>query len=255
MKIRYFILLAVICLLSASAVAAVQDGVRLTLKPQDIRIGTFYNGATLTATGSIPADSEAIVRFISAPSDVHMKQKTKVAGVMWMNTGSITFKQVPNVCIISSAVDFKHLAVKAGAVDGLRLVSLKNSIRIKAEGGQGSDIFAEFLKLKKKEGLYREVTGNISYAKASNGLKTFKVLIPLPSRLSPGAYTVDVAAVGSGGIVARGQQTIDAKLEGAPALMASMAFNYPILYGVLASLLAVLAGLVIGLVFQSKGAH
>ncbi|MDR3553330.1 MAG: TIGR02186 family protein [Syntrophobacteraceae bacterium] len=254
MKIRYFTLLAVLCLFSASTASA-QDKLRLTVQPQTINIGTFYNGTTLTATGSIPADSEAVVRFLGDSAEVHMKQKARVAGVMWMNLGSVTFEKAPSVCIVSSAVDLKNLASKAGAADGLNLAGMRQSIQIKSEGKCNFDIFDEFLKMKKQEGLYRQLSGNISYGKPANGQKTFRALIPLPSRLKPGAYTVDVSAVGSGGIVARGEQPIEAKLVGPPALMATLAFNYPILYGVLASLIAILAGLGIGLVFQSKGAH
>lgn len=254
MKIRHLILVAILCLFTASTASA-QGDVHLRLKPQAIGIGMLYNGTTLTATGSIPADSEAIVRFIGAPTEVHLKKKGKVGDVMWMNLGSVTFKNAPSVCIVSSAVDFEHLEARAGAADGLRLVSLKKSILIDAEGNKDFDIFAEFLKLKKQEGLYRELSGNISYGKVSNGLKTFRAAIPLPSRLKPGVYTVDVAAVTNGQIVARAEKTLDAKLEGLPDLMASLAFNHSILYGVFASLIAVFAGLGIGLIFQSKGAH
>jgi hypothetical protein len=253
MKIRHLILLAVLCLFSASASA--QDKVTLKVLPQAIGIGILYNGTTITATGSIPADSEAVVRFLGAPAMIHMKQTAKVGGVVWMNTASVSFEQAPSVCIVSSAVDLKKLETPPGAADALSLTGLKKSIVIDARECKGLDVFDEFLKMKKKEGLYREITGNISYGKTANGLKTFKALIPLPSRLSPGVYTVNVAAVRNGQIAAQGEQTIEAKLEGTPALMASLAYNHSILYGFLATLIAVLAGLGIGLVFQSKGAH
>ena len=254
MKIGHFILLAVLCLFSASTALA-QDKVSLTVKPRAIGIGILYNGTTVTATGSIPADSEAVVRFMGAPAKIHMKQTARVGGVVWMNTASVNFEQAPSVCIVSSAVDLKQLQATPGAADGLSLAGLRNSIVIEAKECKGLDVFAEFLKLKKKEGLYREISGNISYGKVTNGLKTFQAVIPLPSRLSPGVYTVYAAALRNGQIAARGEQTIEAKLEGAPALMASLAFNHSILYGFLATLIAVLAGLGVGLVFQSKGAH
>ncbi|MDR3566452.1 MAG: TIGR02186 family protein [Syntrophobacteraceae bacterium] len=254
MKIRLLLLFAVLCLSSASAASA-QDSVRLTVKPQAVDIGTLYNGTTVQASGAIPADSEAVVRFLGVPSKVHMKQTAKVGGVVWMNTASVDFEKAPSVCIVSSTQDLKKLETTPGPVDDLSLAGLRKSIVIDARECKGLDVFAEFLKMKKKEGLYREVSGNISYGKISKGVKTFQVSIPLPSRLSPGVYTVDVAAVRNGQIVARGQETIDAKLVGAPALMASLAFNHSILYGFLATLIALLAGLGIGLVFQSKGAH
>ena len=105
----------------------------LTVEPEAIHIGALYNGTTLTATGSIPADSEAIVRFIGAPCDLHMKEKGKVGGVMWMNLDSITFKGAPSVCLVSSAVDFNRLEANGGdSIRVLRLSGLKESIQIEA---------------------------------------------------------------------------------------------------------------------------
>ncbi|MGC8491457.1 MAG: TIGR02186 family protein [Syntrophobacteraceae bacterium] len=249
MKTRYLIVIAALCVFTATSAFA-QEAAGLAINPLAINMGTFYDGITLTATGSIPAGSEAVVRFLGATSEIHLKQVGKVGGLVWMNLGSVTFKDAPAVCIVSSAVDFNHLEA-----NNLRLTGLKNSMRLDAQGDRNDDVFAEFIKLKKKEGLYREMTGNITYAKAANGQKTFRALIPLPSRLKPGTYTVDISAVQDGRIVAHAQKTLEAKLEGLPALMSAMAFNHSILYGVFASIIALLAGLGIGLVFQSKGAH
>ena len=183
MKIAYVILVAAFCLFTVTAAAA-QDAARITIEPKAIDIGALYNGTTLTATGSVPADSEAIVRFIGTPCDLHMKEKGKVGGVMWMNLDSISFKGVPNVCLVSSAVDLNRLEADGGVSIGvLRLSGLKKSIEIEAQGGGHENSFEELLKLKQKEGLYREMLGNISYASAVDGQKAFSARDPDP--LSP----------------------------------------------------------------------
>jgi hypothetical protein len=111
------------------------------------------------------------------------------------------------------------------------------------------------LKLKQKEGLYREMFGNISYASAVDGQKTFSAKIPIPSRLTSGAYTVEVDAIRNGEVVARAEQPLTVNLVGFPALLSQLAFGHSALYGILATLIALLAGLGIGLIFQSRGAH
>jgi uncharacterized protein (TIGR02186 family) len=255
MKIGYFILFAAFCLFTVSAGAA-QDSARMTIEPRAIDIGALYNGTTLTATGSVPADSEAVVRFIGTSCDLHMKEKGKVGGVMWMNLESITFKGVPNICLVSSAVDLNRLEADGGVTLGvLRLSGLKKSIEIEAKGGGHENAFEELLKLKQKEGLYREMFGNISYASAVDGQKTFSAKIPIPSRLIPGAYTVEVDAIRNGEVIARAEQPLTVNLVGFPALLAQLAFGHSALYGILATLIALLAGLGIGLIFQSRGAH
>ncbi len=248
-------LFAAFCLFAVSTAAA-QDVARMTIEPQAIHIGALYNGTTLTATGSVPADSEAIVRFIGTPCDLHMKQKGKVGDIIWMNLDSITFKGAPCACIVSSAVDFNRLEANGGAsLRVLRLSGLKGSVRIEANGGGQENAFEEFIKLKQKEGLYREMVGNISYESASQGMKTFRAEVPIPSRLTPGAYVVELDAVRNGKVIARAQRPVTVNLVGFPALLAGLAFEHSALYGILATIIALLAGLGIGLVFQSRGSH
>jgi len=255
MKIGYFILFFAICLFTVSTAGA-QDVARMTVEPQAINIGALYNGTTLTAKGSLPADSEAIVRFMGTSCELHMKQRGKVGGIVWMNLDSITFKGAPGVCLVSSAVDFKRLEANGGtSIRVLKLSGLKGSVQIEANGDGHENAFEEFVKLKQKEGLYREMLGNISYESASEGQKTFLAKIPIPSRLSPGAYTVELDVVRNGEVIGRAEQPVTANLVGFPALLAGLAFGHSALYGILATIIALLAGLAIGLVFQGRGSH
>ncbi len=255
MKTLYLTIIAVLCLFSVS-IASAQDVARMSVEPQIIDIGALYNGTTLTAKGSIPADSEVIVRFLGASCDLHMKERGKVGGIMWMNLDSLTFKGVPNVCLVSSAVDFDSFTANSGAsVKALRLSGLKGSVQVEANGGNHNGAFEELLKLKQSEGLYRETIGNITYGAPSEGQKTFQAIIPIPSRLTPGAYTVELAAVRNGEVIAHSEQPVVANLVGFPAMLAGLAFGHSALYGILATIIALLAGLGIGMVFQSKGAH
>lgn len=246
---------AALCLFTVSTASA-QDVARIAVEPEAINIGALYNGTTLTATGSVPADSEAIVRFIGASCDLHMKERGKVAGIMWMNLDSITFKGAPSVCLVSSAVDLDRFeAGGGGSIEVLRLSGLKGSVEVEASGGGHEKALDEFLKLKQKEGLYREMFGNISYESASEGQKTFRADVPIPSRLTPGAYVVEIDAIRNGKVIARAEKPIKVNLVGFPALLSGLAFNHSALYGILATVIALLAGLGIGLVFQGKGSH
>jgi uncharacterized protein (TIGR02186 family) len=255
MKMRYIVFFAAFCLFSVSNATA-NDVARMAVEPKEIDIGALYNGTTLTTTGSVPADSEAIVRFVGAACDLHMKERGKVAGIMWMNLDSISFKGAPSVCLVSSAVDFSRLEADGGvSIRVLRLSGLKRSVQVEANGGGHENAFEEFLKLKQKEGLYREMFGNISYESSSEGQKTFRAEVPIPSRLTPGSYVVEVDAVRNGEVIARAEQPVAVNLVGFPALLAGLAFEHSALYGILATVIALLAGLGIGLIFQSRGSH
>jgi hypothetical protein len=260
MKAPTIFIAAIGCVMLITTAAFAQEGAQLAVNPQVLDIGAFYNGTTITATGTTPADSHVILRFVGATCDLHMKERGKVFGIMWMNLDSLTFKGVPNVCLVSSALAFDNLAGNAepkegSAVKALRLLGIKDMASIETNGLDETVAFEEFLKLKQGEGLYREMVGNISYGPPSEGKKSFTAEIPIPSRLTPGKYLVELVAVRDGSIIAQAQQPVTANLVGFPAMLANLAFGHGALYGVLATLIALLAGLAIGLVFQSKGAH
>jgi hypothetical protein len=249
---------ATLLFISFACTGLAQDGPVMTLEPKTIDIGTFFNGTTVTATGDIPENSEAILRFVGATCDLPMKERGKVFGIMWMNLDSLIFRGVPNVCIVNSANNLDNPEDKSNhenQVDSLRLSAIGKDTRIEPDGAGHESAFEEFLKLKKDEGLYRELAGNVTYGPPSGGHKSFRAEIPVPARLAPGPYRVELALVADTRIISRTSQPLTVNLTGFPNLLSKLAFGHAALYGILSTLIAIFAGLAIGLVFQSKGAH
>ncbi len=255
MKTATVLLAVTICLACSCAVFAA-DAPSLNVSPKTIEMGTFFDGATLTATGTIPQDSDVVLRFVGQECEVPMKHKGKVFGVMWMNLDSLVIKKVPGVCLISSCTGIGDRNGGSSSDAGtLGLAGIRHEAEIECNGSNGDDVFDEFLKLKKHEGLYREMVGNVSYKPAGDGFKTFTAQIPVPAKLSPGPYRLEMAVLKDGKITKRMGADVDARMVGLPAMLANLAFKRSALYGILSTLIALIAGLGVGLVFQSKGAH
>lgn len=254
MKTR-IIVLTFLMVVTASFQVYAEDVAKLDVINKTIDIGTFYNGTTLKASGYIPEGSEAVLRFTGKPSELQMKEKGKAMGLLWMNLNSIVFRNVPEVFLVSSSGAFSGSAENSGTMNKIGLSSLKDSIGVEAEKTDKVLAISELLKLKQQEGLYRETSGNISYTAAKGGQKPFYAEIQVPSRLVPGEYTLELSAVRDGQIISSASQPVSASFSGFPRLMSSIAFGNPLLYGILATVIAILSGLVIGMVFQSKGAH
>lgn len=248
---------AALLLLLSGAPAFATESITMTVTPGELKIDAFYDGTSVSVSGTAPSDSHVVLRFVGATCDLHMKERGKVFGVMWMNLDSLVFKNVPSVCLVSSAVDLKSLEGNGDqfAIKNLGLAGIKDSARVDSNGFDRKTALEELLRLKQGEGLYRETVGNVSYGPATGATRTFSATIPIPSRLTPGDYLVEAVAIGSGQIVARSQEPVKVTLVGFPAMLARLAFGHSALYGVLATVTAILAGLAIGLVFQSKGAH
>lgn len=249
MRIRT--LLVTLALLIVSTAPASAQGVEMMVTPKNIEIDTFYNGINVRVAGTVPAGCDVLIRTVGSPADLHMKQKGRVLG-MWMNLDSLTFEKVPSIFLVNSSGEFEKMEPAAGE---LRTEGLLGQIRVEPAGMDASQFFAELIKLKRKEGLYRENPTGISFGPEADGLRPFEAEIRMPSRLSPGTYKIEAYAIRDGQITGSESQEVQAVLVSAPAFLSDMAFGHGALYGVLATVVALLSGLTIGLVFQSKGAH
>lgn len=263
---RYFCRIMMIGLLGWFAVAGGQvlaaGTLSLDAPPSAVSIGTTYNGSILAVSGRVTAKDEVVIRFVGTPRDLHLKRKGKAFGLLWMNMDSVTFSNAPSVCIIGSAKPIPQLAadgtIAAGAdrAASLGLDGLANQMEVEPEAVDKATLFRELLKMKQEEGLYSELGGIVQYGTTESGMKSFTARIPLPSRLSPGSYRLEAYVVAEGLVVFEKTYPVQASLTGMPHIMYSMAINHSLLYGLLATIVAILGGLLMAVLFGgSKGAH
>ena len=227
-----------LCLASFAVHAA--ETVVLTETPSDINISASYRGTTLHVEGLAPQGSAIAVRFAGEKTDLALRQKGKVFDLLWMNLGTVHLHNVPSVFLVASS--------DVGGAD-MGLEAVRKAITAEENKGDALDIPAELIKLKQQDGLYRESTRGITVA--DNG--SFTANMPIPSRMSPGAYTLEVFALRNGSIAGSASAPVTVRLVGMPAWIDHMARDNSLLYGILSTLIAILGGLAIGIVFQSRG--
>ena len=246
---RRALLVLTLCVLLAPQAAFSADAPALTATPPAIRIDALYNGMDLTVTGKAPAGSQVAVRLAGEPGEFHMKQKGKVLGVLWMNLDKVTFAGAPKVFLIAASKGTPEASVAHLGIPGLA-----ERIRVEAKDPDKAGLVQEFLHYQKTEKLYKEHAGTVTLGQAADGMQPFTAVLHVPSRLSPGTYTVEAFAVSGNAETALGEVDVAASFVGVPAFMADMAFNHGLLFGILASVIAILGGLIIGqLCSGSKG--
>lgn len=244
---------ALLLLLALPGLAAAATTNTLSLSPSTVLMDSQFNGTDLTVTGSVPAGAEVLVRLMGEPGELHLREKGKVFGLLWMNVGKVHLSNVPGVCLMHSSLP---LALLGKGAQPYRLETMTKAIGIEQEGGDATiDISHELLLLKTKEGLYHEAAEGVTLGETSDGLRPFTAHIRIPSSLRPGEYKVEAIALQGDAVVAQSQTTIAATLVGFPKWLSDLAYQKSALYGVMATVIAIVSGLVIGLVFQSKGAH
>jgi len=251
---RHFILiLAAALLLAVNVPAQAEDAVTVAISPETVNIGTTYNGATLTVTGQAPADCDVVVRFMGAPEELHMKEKGKVFNLLWMNKATVVFDGAPKAYIVAS--DRPVSQIEASSSTGLALADLIDRIEVSGTDDDKTALVGDLEALKGDEGLYAEHPDAVTYGEAHEGVRSYTATLALPAKLAPGSYSVQAMALRGGEQIVAADVETTAQLTGAPAMLATLAFDHGALYGIMATIIAILAGLGVGLVFQSSEAH
>jgi len=252
-------ILLLVVLLGSLTIAGTSVTFKAKLDPALIHIGAFYDGDRVSVTGEAPAKSEVVIRVKGKRQDLEFQRKGRVLGILWMNLETVTFHHLPNVYLLYTAKSFENMARLSGKKPGVQEVSLnslESQVEITPTPADKNALVEELLKLKRSEGLYGVQKDAIHYGESQGSTKPFSATLFMPPRLPPGEYVVEIFALNQGNIVARTTEQLKVDEVGLPALLSALAFEHGGLYGVLACLIAIAAGLLTGLLFKgSKGAH
>jgi uncharacterized protein (TIGR02186 family) len=253
-------MLLLLCVMALVGSAQAQEVLQVAIRPETVAIDAVYNGSELVVTGQLPENGDALVRIVGERGDLHLKKKGKIAGLLWMNLDTVTFRDLPSAFILYSAKDFSELLgirPEASPARKLGLAYLQEQTIISPEPADKGALFQELLKLKEDEGLYGFHQEGLLYQKADANRQSFEARVWIPPRFPPGQYQVEVYALRNGEIIAHDIQPLTVKLVGLPAYLASFAFQHGALYGLFAVLVAVVAGLLTGFIFRGGkgGSH
>jgi uncharacterized protein (TIGR02186 family) len=235
--------------------------VTVNARPNKIMVGALFSGADVAVSGTIPAGSEAVVIVTGQQQDLPLKTKGRALGFLWMNLGSVTFHHVPTLYIVNTPKSLEA-SRDAGSGEGLGLDVGFESLKAQAEITPTPDpddkalLLQEFLKLKEGQGLYTVNSGTVHYSVTKDGMRSFETDIHIPARVAPGEYEVKVEAFNGGHVVDAATQDIEVEEVGVPALLSSLSFKHGGIYGLLAVVVAIGAGLLMDFFFGGqKGAH
>jgi uncharacterized protein (TIGR02186 family) len=230
-------------------------------EPNLIAIGAFFNGTQLNVSGKVGIENDVVVLVSGKQEELTLKKKGKALGLLWMNMGEVHFKKVPDLYILYSSKGSAASAAsdpKTWEKLGIGFEYLEKEMEREAPQEERDRLANEFLKLKQKQGLYASHPGEISFEQKNEKEKSFTAGVWIPPRIPVGEYQIKVMEIHNGHIVDTSRDQLKVKEEGIPLMLSSLAFDHSILYGFLAVLIAVAAGLAMDFFFgtgKGGGAH
>jgi len=235
--------------------ASTAQALTCAVTPDNVPITFTYHGAQLTVTGQSASTDDLIVTISTEPEDVVLKYKAKVGGLVWMKKGDLEFKGVPTLYLLHSSAELTRIVSEEQrdqfqfGYDALRKkVVIEDSKGNKADGKW----FDEYLKFKKKDMAYDIQEGTVIRQHGEQG-DTYTLSIAWPYQAPPGTYHVKVYAVRDGKVVDQAADEFLVERVGITKILSKMAFEQPALYGIMAVVIALVAGLGVGVIFKKGG--
>jgi uncharacterized protein (TIGR02186 family) len=249
----------ILCLLS-TFVMCDRASAQLTAKANHdhISIDFFYHGGSVSVRGVSDRGTDLIIKIASAEGEQALRKKGKVAGLLWMNVGHLTFNRVPNLYSLHSTRKIDDILSPdemARNVIGYQALSKHAEVEPAADQGEKEKWFGEFIKFKESSSLYSVTSGKINLTN-NNGSQNYYVLLEWPYQARPDDYTITVYAVKDHKVVETAETHVSVEQVGIVKSLAGMAKNNGALYGVVSIMAALAAGFGVGMVFgKGGGAH
>jgi len=174
-----------------------------------------------------------------------------------MNVKQFTVTGLPLLYKIHSTRPIQQILGRELAAElGIGYDVLKDQMQLhlargKPEEDDRDTVFEGVMRLKKETNLYNidekriEITGG----------KLFKHYFRFPSAAKEGVYRAESFVFKNGRLIGKGVDEIRIQKTGIEAAFTNVAFSHPVLYGILAVVVALGMGLLVGFIFKKGGGH
>ena len=214
-----------------------------------VAITTGFAGANVLLFGAVDGPGDVVVVVRGPARSLIMHRKSRLAGI-WVNTASMTFDSVPSFYATAAS---RPLAEIAGAVVRARNQIGLDSLPLplphaKASENIANEWRAALKRNKQRQGLYTSAVGRVSFL----GNQLFRTDIFFPANVPTGAYQVQVYLLRDGEVVGAQTTPLVVSKIGLEAEIFDFAHNQSALYGVIAILVALMAGWLAHVAFRKS---
>ena len=241
-------LVALTVLIAAPVMPGVAAAAELAVTPQRVSISSFFSGARVTVTGDLPPGSQAVVTVRGKMIEEELMRKAHHWD-LWLNSGEIDIDNAPRFYVASSS---DPALLRSAAPYPWGYASIERKVRFSGQlkPAEDDDIFHEFVRLMEHHHLYHLCPGEVQITQSSPDRWRFEDSVHLPSRIRCGTYYVSLWIVQDGLVIGKQTTTFQVEREGLPAFLFATARDHGVLYGLMAVGLAMLVGILTGVVFQ-----
>lgn len=239
---------------------AAQEKVVTAASKNLIEIGLTYKGDQIHFFGVSPVkDCDLIVRLTAEKSEeVKLSMKGRV-GPFWMTVKQYDVTDAPFMYKLHSNKPIDQIVPPATAQElDLGYTAVQKRMKLHLARGEAAPddaekIFKGLIKIKEEGNLYNIVSDPKRMEVAEGRL--YKHYFRFPPAATEGRYVVESFAFAKGELVGYGKDVIEIKKVGLESWMTSVSQDHPVLFGIMAVLIAMGVGLAVGMIFKKGGHH
>jgi hypothetical protein len=245
----FLVSVALAAQVAAGGEANADVGAPLRIEPERVTIGTFFRGGTVRITGPLEPGSDVIVVITGRTIAETYNRKGRI-GPFWATVGKVTVGDMPILHLVASGAPVSRL-LSAAAIDEhlVGLEALVHRATIRPAGLERDRVVSEYLRLKRQQGL----VGVFEEAVRVEG-SSFQATVPWPAAAPIGTYQVVVWHVRDLAVTNQETRSLEVAYVGLPRLVAYLAYDRSLAYGVISVVIALSVGLAMGLLFKRRTA-
>ena len=209
------------------------------LSSHRVAITTGFVGTKVLLFGATEGAGDVVVIVRGPDRPVVVHRKSRVLGV-WANTAKVTFDRVPSFYAIASSRPLAEVApVTVLARHQMGLDNLRLELTwIKASPNVARQWRAGLIRNQGALGLYQASVGRVLFL----GNRLFRAEFELPANVPTGTYQVEVVLLQDGHVVDAQTTPLTVEKAGLEAEVYDFAHQNSAIYGLIAILVALMAG-------------
>lgn len=222
---------------------------------REVEIAYSFTGAELLLFGAIiypgglvPDGRTDIAVVLKGPSQsILVREKRKLAGLIWANAESARFRSAPTFYAIASSRPLGELVNERTAA--IYELGLGNIHLSPASGSNPTDaqrFETGFVDLRARGELFVDRPGAVEITRDV----LYRARLRIPARVPVGRYTAETFLIRDGKVIAAATRDVDVRKTGFERFVATAAVKWPFIYGLFAVVLSVGFGWGAGALFR-----
>lgn len=237
--IHQLLRLFLITLIALSTRTALADALVADLSEHLVQIDLGFTGKEVLLYGAIEGDGKVVVVVQGPRQPITLRRKARVAGI-WANEASLTFDDAISFYQVMASEELDEwlpFALRERHQIGVEYLNF--TTREKVGPAEEADFQTALIRNKQRIGHYGVLEGRVKVL----GGRLFRTEINFPANVPTGIYSLEAFLVKDGEMVSAQKTPLYVSKSGVEAEVFSLAHKFPEIYGILAILIAVAAGL------------